>query len=303
MENYTPLVSVIINCFNGEKFLREAIDSVISQTYIKWELIFWDNQSTDSSAEIVKSYNDNRINYYYAEEHTPLGEARNLAMNKANGEYLTFLDCDDVWMNNYLEVYISKIPSNNYPVLLYSNYYCKNKIEKWLLNPNKGCFSIDSKDFISIYNIAISSAFIQIEYIKENNLLFSSEFTLIEDYDFFLKLCISNKIYYIGEPLMIYRYHNDNLSKKKKFGNEFQILYNKIISGIGFYKGLFQYIHLVRERMNYILANESIHEQNKINAISYITKLNWCSILFVKICIKILIPYKILTLLEKKKYM
>ena len=51
-----PLVSIIINCFNGEKYLRNAIDSVIEQTYKNWEIIFWDNQSTDKSAEIFKSY-------------------------------------------------------------------------------------------------------------------------------------------------------------------------------------------------------------------------------------------------------
>ena len=56
-----PLVSVIINCFNGEKYLREAIDSVINQTYQNWEIIFWDNQSTDSTAEIVKVSSINSI--------------------------------------------------------------------------------------------------------------------------------------------------------------------------------------------------------------------------------------------------
>ena len=59
-----PLVSVIINCFNGEEFLREAIDSVLAQTYTHWEIVFWDNQSTDATAEIVKSYTDSRIRYY-----------------------------------------------------------------------------------------------------------------------------------------------------------------------------------------------------------------------------------------------
>ena len=70
MERKNPLVSVIINCYNGEKYLREAIDSVIAQTYSNWEIIFWDNQSTDSSAEIVKSYNDDRIKYY--RDNTPI---------------------------------------------------------------------------------------------------------------------------------------------------------------------------------------------------------------------------------------
>ena len=59
-----PLVSIIINCFNGEKYLREAIDSVISQTYKNWEVIFWDNQSTDRSARIFKNYKDERLKYF-----------------------------------------------------------------------------------------------------------------------------------------------------------------------------------------------------------------------------------------------
>ena len=84
------LISIIINCFNGEKFLRETIDSVVNQTYTNWEIIFWDNQSTDSTAEIVQSYKDNRIRYFYAPNHTPLGEARNLAMKEARGDYIGF---------------------------------------------------------------------------------------------------------------------------------------------------------------------------------------------------------------------
>ena len=58
------LVSIIMNCFNGEEFLHNAIESVLSQSYQNWELIFWDNQSDDTSAEIFKSYNDERLKYY-----------------------------------------------------------------------------------------------------------------------------------------------------------------------------------------------------------------------------------------------
>ena len=58
-----PLVSILMNCYNGEKYLHEAIDSVLAQTYKNWELIFWDNRSSDRSAEIFKSYNDKRLKY------------------------------------------------------------------------------------------------------------------------------------------------------------------------------------------------------------------------------------------------
>lgn len=85
-----------MNCYNGEKYLRAAIDSIVGQTYQNWELIFWDNQSTDSTATICASYLDDRIRYFYAPEHTELGQARILAFAQARGDFIAILDADDV---------------------------------------------------------------------------------------------------------------------------------------------------------------------------------------------------------------
>ena len=74
-----PLVSVIMNCHNGETYLKESINSLINQTYKNWELIFWDNFSSDSSKEVLTQFSDKRIKYYYAKNFTTLYEARNLA--------------------------------------------------------------------------------------------------------------------------------------------------------------------------------------------------------------------------------
>lgn len=63
MDDVQPLVSVIMNCYNGSKYLKESIDSVLNQTYSNYEIIFWDNQSTDNSAEIFNSYTDSRLKY------------------------------------------------------------------------------------------------------------------------------------------------------------------------------------------------------------------------------------------------
>jgi len=98
-----PLVSVLMNCFNGEKYLREAIDSIINQTYKNWEIIFIDNCSIDNSAEIAESYKDERIKYYRTRKNIPLYAARNIAIDKCNGEYIGFLDCDDIWLEDKLE--------------------------------------------------------------------------------------------------------------------------------------------------------------------------------------------------------
>ena len=77
-----PLVSVIMNCFNGEKYLSEAIESVITQKYENWELIFWDNQSSDRSKEIFNTYDDKRLKYFLSNKHTLLSEARSFAIEK-----------------------------------------------------------------------------------------------------------------------------------------------------------------------------------------------------------------------------
>ena len=65
-----------MNCYNGQKYLQEALDSIINQTYKHWELIFWDNQSTDQSREIFHRYDDARFRYFLAPEHTDLGGGR-----------------------------------------------------------------------------------------------------------------------------------------------------------------------------------------------------------------------------------
>ncbi len=97
------LVSIILNVRNGALFLREALDSVVAQTFADWELIVWDDRSTDDSAKIVSDYHDSRIRYFLAPQETPLGEARNQAIRRATGEWLAFLDQDDIWLPRKLQ--------------------------------------------------------------------------------------------------------------------------------------------------------------------------------------------------------
>ena len=98
-----PLVSIIMNIRNGAAFLREAMDSVVAQTFGDWELIMWDDCSTDDSAAIVAEYEDPRVRYFLSPEETPLGKARDNAIRQATGEWLAFLDQDDLWTPAKLE--------------------------------------------------------------------------------------------------------------------------------------------------------------------------------------------------------
>jgi glycosyltransferase involved in cell wall biosynthesis len=92
-----PRFSVNMNVFNGEAYLRAAIDSVLAQTFQDWELIIWDDCSTDGSVALCASYDDPRIRLFIAEANTGLGTARNRAMAMARGDWVAFLDQDDVW--------------------------------------------------------------------------------------------------------------------------------------------------------------------------------------------------------------
>jgi glycosyltransferase involved in cell wall biosynthesis len=98
-----PLVSVIMNVRNGASFLREAVDSVLAQTFTDWELIVWDDCSTDESAQIVSEYRNPRVRYFLSPEDTALAPAREAAIRQASGDWLAFLDQDDVWLPGKLE--------------------------------------------------------------------------------------------------------------------------------------------------------------------------------------------------------
>ena len=104
-----PLVSIIMNVRNGAAFLREALDSVLAQSFADWELIVWDDCSTDESASIVRQYHDDRVRYFLSPDETPLGAARDGAMRQARGEWLAFLDQDDVWLPHKLEKQVGLI--------------------------------------------------------------------------------------------------------------------------------------------------------------------------------------------------
>ena len=117
-----PLVSVVINCLNGEKYLRQCIKSVINQSYKNWELVFWDNCSTDNSIKIIKSFKDKRIKLYKSKSLKNLYQARNLALNKCNGKYICFLDVDDMWLKNKLELQVTEMKKDKFVKILYTNY-------------------------------------------------------------------------------------------------------------------------------------------------------------------------------------
>src|SRR5215472_7395336 len=116
-------VSIIMNVRNGAATLRAAVESALGQTVQDWEMIVWDDCSTDDSAKTVANFGDPRIRYFLAPQPTSLGKARNAAMQHAQGEWLAFLDQDDIWLPHKLEEQLA-IASDPMVALIYGRTLC-----------------------------------------------------------------------------------------------------------------------------------------------------------------------------------
>ena len=208
-------ISVIMNCHNGEKYLTESIKSVISQTYKNWELIFCDNLSKDQSKKIVLRFKDKRIKYYKTSRFMKLYQARNYAIQKSKGNFIAFLDVDDFWTKDKLEKQINLFKKNKNYAVIYSNFYIlRNKKLKEIYS-NK---SLDSgnitQSLLNNYRINISTTLVKRVLFKRK--LFNKNYNIIGDFDYFLKLSLTNQIGCVREKLAYYRIHGKNTSFVKR---------------------------------------------------------------------------------------
>ena len=216
MSTVVPEVSVLINCYNGAKYLQQAIASVINQTWTDWELVFWDNQSTDNSAALVAAFDDPRIRYLRAPRHTNLGEARALASQHFTGRWFAFLDCDDLWRADKLEKQLAcgagdgdvgfvygrtalKVEdraalTHDHPFRKYVQGLPQNNIYRYLLRGN----------YISVPSLLVSrTAFEQVGG-------FAGKYPIMEDYYLTLRIARRFRVRAVNEVVCEYRIHGAN---------------------------------------------------------------------------------------------
>lgn len=227
-------VTIIINCFNGESFINDCISSVLAQTYTNWELVFWDNLSTDNTAKIINKFKDKRIKYFKASKHTNLPNARNLALKKAKSNLIAFLDIDDIWHKDKLKYQIAETNKNkNFSFCytktkeLYENFQPPKKNNLILNKINAIFLSSKLNDRLLIGNfIFFSSVLINMNLLNVKK-LFNDKYQQAEDYDLLLKLSSVGKVIYIDKELTTYRIHNNNLTTTqydKSFSESLEIL-------------------------------------------------------------------------------
>ena len=124
-----PIISIILPTYNRAELLKKSISSVITQTFQFWELIIWDDGSTDNTKEIVMSFSDPRVQYFY-DKNNGVAYARNRAIEKSKGIYIAFLDSDDAWATDKLAFQMQLFEKNPDIDLMFSNFLNINLVKQ-----------------------------------------------------------------------------------------------------------------------------------------------------------------------------
>ena len=290
-KNNNPLVSIIMNCYNGAEYLDQSLKSILNQNYKNWELIFWDNKSIDASKFIFIKFKDKRFNYFYSKKNYPLYKARKLALKKCRGNLIAFLDVDDWWHKKKLSRQVKKFSQKNVG-LVYSNLYLFNEKKKKykLWSKNKLPEGSISSKLINNYNIGLLTVMLNKKIINKFNLNFNSNYKIIGDFDLFLKISKKSRILCVQEPLAYYRMHQNNFTLKNQ-----EILIKELNNWVKINHKKFDTLEMNKFKNN-IMYLKIRSEINKVNFFLVLLKIlrfpNFS--IKIKLLLYLIIPKKIL---------
>lgn len=283
-----PKVSVIIPAYQCELFIKETLDSIFSQTYKDFEVIVVNDGSSDNTAQILLDYQPKQNLFVFEQSNLGPSAARNNGIKRCSGEYIAFIDADDLWLPDKLEKQVAILEQNPETILVYSDTFFFD-INKWkdtsfdFAPPYKGMIfeQLFVNNFIPLLTVLI----------RRNTLdkvgLFDEEIIGPEDYDLWLRSSQFGKVDFINEPLAVYRINFGQLSKKKlrmiqnilrvkskfvtrEYGN---FILSKKILDLGYYR------LLLRESRYLLQENQRKEGQKALNQYIKVRGLTFQSIL------------------------
>ena len=220
------LVSIIMPAFNAGKYIKKSIDSVLLQSYTNWELIIINDGSTDNTIYIVEQYNDSRIKILN-QTNQGVAQARNTGIFNSKGYYIAFLDSDDVWLENKLEVQIKFMVNNPNFILSYTDYYSFVNNEKIINNKQLLPFKIEKiEDKLLVFNFIPTLTVMVISPILKKLKGFDINLFGPEDWELWIRISDLGDFYFIDQKLAMYREHVGGISKNKfnQLLNEYKVL-------------------------------------------------------------------------------
>lgn len=234
-------LAVLMNCYNGEKFLRSSLDSIINQTFKDWTLYFFDNQSNDNSKLIFKSYNDTRFKYFSFDRFLNLGQARKKAWSYINSKYVVICDVDDYFHKDRFLNQIEFMENNiNYSVV----GSAANIVDSNSNLITKIFYETQSKKLKNniIFQHVFNSATLFFRKKDVDSVGgYNPEYQMVNDYDLLFRLSRVYDIANLRDILVYNRQHNNNLS--------FQNIVNGQLETLKLQLRIFFYINKLHNRI------------------------------------------------------
>lgn len=211
----SPKVTVLMSVYNGETYLRDAMDSILSQDFTDFEFLIINDGSKDDSEKIIRSYKDDRIRLIMNEKNIGLVNSLNKGFELAQGEYIVRMDCDDISHKNRLSTQVRFMDSH-------LSVGASGSFHNLLLNGKKAVADFPLKnDEIKCYMlfnspIAHPAVIIRNSIIKKEKLLYRSEYIHAEDYDLWSQLSEIADLANVSDVLLNYRVHENQITKNQK---------------------------------------------------------------------------------------
>lgn len=282
VETKLPLVSVCIPVYNGEKYIKYTIDSVLNQTYKNLEIIICDNCSTDNTIKIVNSYYDRRIRLFKNSTNIGLYNNAKKCIKLSNGKYIKYVFADDTIDRNCIQEMV-KVMESNLDVTLAGVNYCyidekNNIINEHILNMGSGKYFNNEffKQLIIKGNIVgcPSGVIIRKGVLASLNNIFDIKLSYMPDYDLWIKLCKLGNYYFINKNYMNFRIQKQSITGQKISKiirvKEFYYLLNKYINNSDFTDDEIKEAYKNANNRSYYSLNINNNLNEKLEIINYI---------------------------------
>ena len=236
------LVSIITPSYNSANFIAETIQSVQNQTYSNWEMIIVDDGSSDQTENVVLSIiqNDRRIQFHKLSQNSGPAVARNTGIEKASGDYMTFIDADDIWFPTFIENNIKTIQETGIP-FVFSSYRRANEQLEFVYSdfivPNKVSYS----DILKSNSISCLTAFLDIKKLGKKYMPLIRK---RQDMGLWLNyLKVIPFAYGIQETQAIYRIRENSLSRKKSDLIKYQWQFYREVEKLNVFQSIYYMLH------------------------------------------------------------
>ena len=209
--------SIIIPTYNRIDKLRRAVNSVLQQTYSNYEILVIDDGSTDSTQKEFSNFNLETLRYICIENSGGPAKPRNIGVNNSTGDWIAFLDSDDYWLPNKLEVISNEIKNNQFDVICHNEFMLDGLTGNKRINIYGPAIKDMYKYLLYCGNrLSTSATAVKSSFIKNNSIKFDedSKYLMVEDYDYWLSIALKRGSFkFIKDVLGVYDISNDSLTK------------------------------------------------------------------------------------------